>query len=734
MLHVAEPGTGGVPRYVADVSRDQAAAGWHVVVAAPPGSTVAALLRGTSVEVREWPAVAGPSFRMLGEARRIRRIIRDVRPDLVHLHGAKAGMVVRVVVRGRIPTVHQPHSLPWHGRPEPVARLVRTWERWALRWTDRTVFVAGDEARSADLAQVRAPAVVIPNGVDLASFPPRGADDRSAARQQLGLGSGPLAVCIGRLHRQKGQHHLLDVWPEVARRVPGATLVLVGDGPDAAALAARRVPGVQLSGASDEVSRWLAAADVVVLPSRWEGLALTSLEAMACARSVVMTEVDGSSVVRSSGGGATVPLDDPADLAHQLARRLLDPELTEDEGRAGRRWVERHHDQTEQLQALRRLVDTTAGRRDRSRLAVHVVAAHGVLGGSENWLTTLLDERTDLDVRATVLQDGPFVDALRVRGIPTTLRPVGASPVSVLAAIRWLVGQLRRTRPDVLLGNGVKAQLLAGPTGSVARVPTVWVKHDHSYDRLLARALGCISTTVIGTDRAVLEPVHRSDALVVVPPRPPGPPLDRAVARSALRARGLGAPEDQLWLGMATRLVPYKGVEDAVRALAAPGADGWCLVVIGDDDPSSVGETDRLRAVAAACQVEDRFWPLGQVDDAASVMAAFDATAMLTRPAGRGSPRKEGFGGAAMESMLAGTPVVTVAGSPASVRAGDRAGRVVRPGDPADVARALGELADHAVRSDLGAVAQAICADHPDAGTCAGVLARALWAATGTPR
>jgi glycosyltransferase involved in cell wall biosynthesis len=110
-------------------------------------------------------------------------------------------------------------------------------------------------------------------------------------------------------------------------------------------------------GARDDVPRWLAAADVVVVPSRWEGAALVVLEAMACARSVVATDVGGARQMLEPGAGEVVAVEDAGALAAALARRLGDPELARREGEAGRRNAEQRYDVAE---ANRRIVELYA--------------------------------------------------------------------------------------------------------------------------------------------------------------------------------------------------------------------------------------------------------------------------------------------------------------------------------------------------------------------------------------
>ena len=177
----------------------------------------------------------------------------------------------------------------------------------------------------------------MPNGVDLATF--AGAPDPVTARSRLGLAEAPTVVCLGRLCRQKGQDRLVALWPDVRRRVPDARLVLVGDGPDRAAVSGREAEGVVVVGAQADPAAWLAAADVVVVPSRWEGMALAPLEAMATGRSVVGFDVVGLAESVPPGAGLLVPDGAAAALGVALADRLLDRSLAAAEGAAGRRHV-----------------------------------------------------------------------------------------------------------------------------------------------------------------------------------------------------------------------------------------------------------------------------------------------------------------------------------------------------------------------------------------------------------
>ncbi|MPY49208.1 glycosyltransferase [Streptomyces acidicola] len=344
ILHITQPVDGGVARVVTDLMRAQLDDGLHVTVACPDGG-LASGLKALGADVRHWQATRSPGPTLVQEVRNLRRVLADERPDLVHAHSAKAGLAARLAVRGRIPTVFQPHAWSFEAVGGVTASLALRWERWGARWADRVVCVSEAERVTGERAGVRAPWRVIANGVDPGRFRPAALGAVRAGIPLLsGLGADtPLVVCVGRLCRQKGQDILLAAWRSVVRQVPGARLVLVGDGPDAGALRALAPDGVLFAGAAQDAVPWYQAADLVVLPSRWEGMALAPLEAMACGRPVVATDVDGARESLPSGQ-EPVPAEDPTALARTVTRLLLDPPLRESLGHLGRRHILTNHD------------------------------------------------------------------------------------------------------------------------------------------------------------------------------------------------------------------------------------------------------------------------------------------------------------------------------------------------------------------------------------------------------
>jgi glycosyltransferase involved in cell wall biosynthesis len=299
--------------------------------------------REAGVRVVHWQATRSPGLQLVPETFRLGQILRMLRADIVHLHSSKAGLAGRLVIRGRSATVFQPNAWSFFA----VTGLLRTlsifWERLASRWTDAIICVSQGEKLAGTDAGIGSIIRVIPNAVDLEIFAPASAEDRSRARIRLGLLDVPYVVCIGRLSQQKGQDLLLDAWPAVKRAVPHAHLALVGTGPLEAELEARNLPDVELVGFREDISDWLAAANVVAFPSRWEGMSFAMLEAMASARSIVATEVPGVNELLRRGGGAAVPSEHRDALAAALIRRLRDPSATDAEGVAGRRTMQATH-------------------------------------------------------------------------------------------------------------------------------------------------------------------------------------------------------------------------------------------------------------------------------------------------------------------------------------------------------------------------------------------------------
>ncbi|HEY4252911.1 MAG TPA: glycosyltransferase family 4 protein [Roseomonas sp.] len=273
-------------------------------------------------------------------------LFRSEKPDLVHAHMPISGLIARAAARrAGVPRI----AYTCHGflfnQPGPL------WRRWlslVLEWlggrmTDRFFTVSAEEARDARRLHIHREATAVLNGRDPAIFHPD-ADAHAALRAAFGATAADcVVVVVSRLVRHKGHPELL----RAMERVPNAVLWVVGErlpsdhGEDleshfarAEAVLGRRL--VRL-GYRHDVARILAAADVFALPSHFEGLPMSIIEAMLTGLPVVATDVRGPrEQVLPGMTGLLVPPAEDAPLADALARLAGDPALRQRMGEAGR--------------------------------------------------------------------------------------------------------------------------------------------------------------------------------------------------------------------------------------------------------------------------------------------------------------------------------------------------------------------------------------------------------------
>ena len=337
---VSQPTVAGVAQCVMDWSIGLRQRGWNVIVACPGDGWLATRLMDSEVDVRRWDAVRSPVRGLPTESTRLTTIVEQTDPDIVFLHGSKAGLIGRWVLRGRLPTAFAPHSWSFEAVTGAVSWAALQWERLAAKWTRLFVCVSEAEQSLGQRSGVSGEYLVARNGIDLEAVQWFSDQDRNSLRGDLDIPPTTQAlVCVGRICPQKGQDVLLHAWPEVA--TDDRTLTFVGGGPDLALLSGtNNDPRVRFLGDSDRVEalRWMTAADLVVLPSRWEGMALVPLESMAVGTPVIASDVNGMREAVSANVGQLVRPEDPRALAAAI-RDWLD-NAGPDVRKASRRHVE----------------------------------------------------------------------------------------------------------------------------------------------------------------------------------------------------------------------------------------------------------------------------------------------------------------------------------------------------------------------------------------------------------
>ncbi|MGW2818119.1 glycosyltransferase family 4 protein [Streptomyces sp. NPDC001415] len=280
--------------------------------------------------------------------------------DVVHAHGLHAAVRAALALRGRkgVPLV-----VTWHTRSHAEGargQVLRLLERRVSRAAAVVLATSSDlvdrarsrGARDARLAAVAVPAPRLPSGL---------LDDK--ARAELGAVDRPLLMAVGSLVEHRGYDVLLDAartWRDLAT-VP--LLVIAGEGRGRAALQRRieeeSLP-VRLIGRRDDITELLAAADIAVMPSRWEARSLLAQEALRLGVPLVATAVGG--VPELVGDAAVlVPYGDAGALADAVVRLLTDPEACRALAEAGRAQAETWPTEDETVAQVLAVYDELAG-------------------------------------------------------------------------------------------------------------------------------------------------------------------------------------------------------------------------------------------------------------------------------------------------------------------------------------------------------------------------------------
>jgi len=282
---------------------------------------------------------------------RLARIIRRVRPHILHTHTAKAGAIGRFAALlagdARPPIiVHTFHGHVLRGYFGPLrSRMFAALERVLARST--TCLVAVSPQVRDDLVRLGvAPEekfIVIRLGIELEDRVDSDTDGRAETRRLLGIPSEAFTVgWIGRMTGIKRTDDVLLAFKRLRARGVDARLCMVGDGPDRAAIERRAhdlgiVRDTLFLGYQESVAPFYAAFDAFILPSANEGTPVTAIEALAAGRPVVATRVGGvPDVVRDGEDGFLVEAGDVEALAERLASLAADPGLRERMGAAGR--------------------------------------------------------------------------------------------------------------------------------------------------------------------------------------------------------------------------------------------------------------------------------------------------------------------------------------------------------------------------------------------------------------
>lgn len=326
--------------------RSLAEAGFEVHAVSSPGPDLDAISRIPGVTVHALPIERQPHpLRDIRSLFQLFRLIRRIRPQIVHSHTPKAGLLGMAAAKAAgVPVrLYTVHGLPLETRTGHWRRILEAAERTSSALSTRA-YAVSPSLRQVVIDLKLCPASKLSTlgagscaGVDLDRF--NAADrplHRSAIRQSLSLPDSALLLSfVGRLARDKGIGVLAQAWPEIARQLPGAHLLLAGDAdptdplPAATLSALRADPRVHFTGAisANQVPAYYAATDIFVLPTFREGLSQVALEAGAMGVPIVATRVTGLDPVIDGVTGVLVPARQSAPLAEAIVALARNPSL-----------------------------------------------------------------------------------------------------------------------------------------------------------------------------------------------------------------------------------------------------------------------------------------------------------------------------------------------------------------------------------------------------------------------
>lgn len=281
----------------------------------------------------------------------VRELLAGKRINLVHAHGTRAASNTMAAARKLgVPLIYTVHGWSFHPDQGAVVRRIRTMgEQYLTSRSAMNISVAKSNQETGEKMLRNFKSVVVNNGIDRQRFDP----SRTFADIRAEVGIPPGALVIGFLARftsHKQPLVLLEAFRRIAEKRPDAYLLMVGDGDqkdEAMALTAQwpERPRILFLPFRQDVPDVLAAMDIFVLPSLWEGLPIGLLEAMAMGKAVVVTNVDGSREVISNGeNGLMAEAGSPDSVAGALEVLLADKALRDRLGKAARDTVTETYD------------------------------------------------------------------------------------------------------------------------------------------------------------------------------------------------------------------------------------------------------------------------------------------------------------------------------------------------------------------------------------------------------
>ncbi len=763
VLHVIDSlATGGAEQQLtAMLVRSDARRFQHTVCALREADRHEATLRAAGIPVYALHRV--PRHEIVRTLVALCAVMREVAPDIVHtslywasvLGRTAARLAGKPVVTTLVNTTYEPEWRRDNPKLTPAkVAIVRgldgvTARQLGTRFVAVTRAVRSSAIRHLGIAPDRI--TVIPRGIQLDRIAPPSADRVAALRAQLGWeGAYPVVLSVGRLVPQKGHRYAIEAMVRVARTYPRALLVVAGEGPlrgelGRLARSTGQADRVHLLGERQDVAALLAAADLFVFPSLFEGFGGALVEAMAANKPCVTARFAGVDELTDDGRVArVVPAASPDALAGALIELAGAPKAAAALGTAAGELARsrfdinaavRSHEELYERLIIPEVVpgrtrqrqpagtpargDAATPRQPSGPLAIlHIIDSLGT-GGAEHQLSNLLacaDLTRFRHFVCSLTGTARFVDDLKTSGVQVFF--LGLAPRRDLLRGLWRLWRLvREVKPGLLHATLFRAAIISRAVGRVSHLPVItslvsptyeaqWRAENprlkrwkvwavHLADRFTARAWGtwfvAISHAVKASAiRQLAVPAERISViprgLVVGTPSQPSPDL---VAARAF----LGDPDAYPVILNVGRLVPQKGQRYAIAAMRQ------VVAVYPRARLTVVGEgwlRPDLEALIQTLGLEEHVVLAGERRDVDLLM---QAAGLFVFPS-----LSEGFGVALLEALGAGRPsVVSRIPALSEVTDGGRVALLVDAHSPDALAAGIIRLAgDRTLAARLG--------------------------------
>jgi glycosyltransferase involved in cell wall biosynthesis len=352
VVHLVRPAKGGMKNHVLGLVGGLKEKGYRLAVISPPNESLESKLRPLGVDLYEIQISDRPNPADLITIINLARLLRRLRPDILHIHGNKTALVGRMAamlagVPSTVVTVH--NYLTYqnsHNLKQAAANLI---ERRLANRTDRIIAVSESLKDSLVNIEGLAPSkvVVIHNGIDLNHWTGGSKSEQELFRRELNLGLEDFIVfSAGRLLDWKGHEILIRAAAELAVTRSRFKLLIAGDGPlrsylDQLVEELELQDSVKFLGHLPDIRHLMVLSDLFVLPSIKEPFGLVLLEAMAADLPIIATDAGGvSEIIANEQNGVLVPPGDVASLARAIEGLIGNATRRAELSAAGRQVVE----------------------------------------------------------------------------------------------------------------------------------------------------------------------------------------------------------------------------------------------------------------------------------------------------------------------------------------------------------------------------------------------------------